>query len=119
VAAEVVVGAQLPGAGAHQQHALAGDVETSSDPGRSTWSARPAQKHSRYRTRSRSSANASGRRYQEAGGAGYRRRRRRRRSVRRRSRRTCLAALRPGMPVTPPPPWVAEPAWYSPRIGVR
>jgi hypothetical protein len=29
-------------------------------------------------------------------------------------RTTCSA----GMPVTPPPPWVADDAWYSPRIGV-
>ena len=28
-------------------------------------------------------------------------------------------AFRPGMPVTPPPPWVALLAWYSPAIGVR
>lgn len=36
-------------------------------------------------------------------------RRRRQRSARQ-SERTCLTTLRPGMPVTPPPPWVAEPA---------
>ena len=29
-------------------------------------------------------------------------------------RTTCSA----GIPVTPPPPWVADDAWYSPRIGV-
>jgi len=30
---------------------------------------------------------------------------------RRRSRSTWRTALRPGMPVTPPPPWVPDPAW--------
>jgi hypothetical protein len=44
--------------------------------------------------------------------------RRRQRSARR-SARICRTTLRPGMPVTPPPPWVADPAWYSPRTGVR
>ena len=43
---------------------------------------------------------------------------RRQRSARR-SARICLTTLRPGMPVTPPPPWVADPAWYRPRTGVR
>jgi hypothetical protein len=31
----------------------------------------------------------------------------------------CLTTCSAGMPVTPPPPWVAEPAWYRPSIGVR
>ena len=35
------------------------------------------------------------------------------------SARICRTTLRPGIPVTPPPPWVAEPAWYRPRTGVR
>ena len=43
---------------------------------------------------------------------------RRQRSTRR-SARICPTTLRPGMPVTPPPPWVADPAWYRPRTGVR
>ena len=34
-----------------------------------------------------------------------------RRCARRRSASTCRTTLRPGMPVTPPPPWVADPAW--------
>jgi diguanylate cyclase (GGDEF)-like protein len=44
--------------------------------------------------------------------------RRRTRSARR-SARTCRTTLRPGMPVTPPPPCVADPAWYRPDTGVR
>ena len=32
---------------------------------------------------------------------------------------TARAACHPGMPVTPPPAWVAECAWYSPAIGER
>ena len=38
----------------------------------------------------------------------------RQRRWRRRSWRICSTTLRPGMPVTPPPPWVADDAWYSP-----
>jgi predicted enzyme related to lactoylglutathione lyase len=47
-----------------------------------------------------------------------RRRRRRQRSARW-SARICRTTLRPGIPVTPPPPCVPDPAWYSPRTGVR
>ena len=28
-------------------------------------------------------------------------------------------AFQPGMPLTPPPAWVAEEPWYRPLIGVR
>ena len=31
----------------------------------------------------------------------------------------CLKQFRAGMPVTPPPPWVAELAWYRPGMGER
>src|SRR6266702_1542770 len=49
---------------------------------------------------------------------GVRQARRRQRAARR-SASTWRTTLRPGIPVTPPPPCVDEPAWYRPRSGVR